>query len=70
MLKKALLILLISFSAVTVYAQTAEEVYNKYLDFNLERLQGETDKALTLGRILSPMPISLRPMHATIFIML
>jgi hypothetical protein len=35
MLKKALLILLISFSAVTVYAQTAEEVYNKYLDFNL-----------------------------------
>lgn len=54
MLKKALFLLFISFSVVTAYAQTAEEVYNKYLDFNLERLQGETDKALTLGEDIIP----------------
>lgn len=54
MLKKALLILFISFSAMAVYAQTADEVYNQYLDFNLARLQGETDKALTLGQDIIP----------------
>jgi tetratricopeptide (TPR) repeat protein len=54
MLKKALLIVFISFSAVVTYAQTAEEVYNQYLDFNLARLQGETDKALTLGQDIIP----------------
>ena len=54
MLKKALLILLISFSAVAVHAQTADDVYNQYLDFNLARLQGEKDKALTLGQDIIP----------------
>lgn len=54
MLKKALLALFISFSAIATYAQTAEEVYNQYLDFNLARLQGETDKALTQGQDIIP----------------
>jgi tetratricopeptide (TPR) repeat protein len=54
MLKKALLIVFITFSAVVTYAQTADEVYNQYLDFNLARLQGETDKALTLGQDIIP----------------
>lgn len=31
-------------------AQTAEDTYNKYLDFNLARLQGEQDKAMDLSR--------------------
>jgi tetratricopeptide (TPR) repeat protein len=54
MLKKALLILFISFSAVAAHAQTADEVYNQYLDFNLARLQGEADKALNLGQDIIP----------------
>ncbi|WEA03059.1 hypothetical protein [Mucilaginibacter sp. SJ] len=37
--------------AVTLtQAQTAEDAYNKYLDFNLARLQGEQDKAMELSR--------------------
>jgi tetratricopeptide (TPR) repeat protein len=31
-------------------AQTAETIYNKYTDFNLSRLQGETGKSLTMGQ--------------------
>jgi tetratricopeptide (TPR) repeat protein len=54
MLKKALFLLSIIFATVTTHAQTADEVYNQYLDFNLARLQGETDKALTLGQDLIP----------------
>ena len=54
MLKKTLLLLSIIFAAVTTQAQTADEVYNQYLDFNLARLQGETDKALTLGQDIIP----------------
>jgi tetratricopeptide (TPR) repeat protein len=54
MLKKALVLLSIVFATVTTQAQTADEVYNQYLDFNLARLQGETDKALTLGQDLIP----------------
>jgi tetratricopeptide (TPR) repeat protein len=52
MLKKALFLLFIVFATVTAHAQTEDEVYNQYLDFNLARLQGETDKALTLGQDL------------------
>jgi tetratricopeptide (TPR) repeat protein len=54
MLKKALLILFLSFSSAATYAQTADDVYNQYLDFNLARLQGEADKALTLGQDIIP----------------
>lgn len=44
--------LLLTFCRVS--AQTADEVYNQYLDFNLARLQGEKDKALSLGEDLLP----------------
>ncbi|QHS54165.1 hypothetical protein GWR56_00845 [Mucilaginibacter sp. 14171R-50] len=54
MLKRSLIILSIVFAAFTSRAQTADDVYNQYLDFNLARLQGETDKALTLGQDLIP----------------
>ncbi|MBB5395935.1 lipopolysaccharide assembly protein LapB [Mucilaginibacter sp. AK015] len=54
MLKRSLIILSIAFAAFTSRAQTADDVYNQYLDFNLARLQGETDKALTLGQDLIP----------------
>jgi tetratricopeptide (TPR) repeat protein len=36
-------------STVLVNAQTDEGTYNKYTDFNMARLQGETDKAYSLG---------------------
>jgi tetratricopeptide (TPR) repeat protein len=54
MLKKAFLLLSILFASVAVKAQTADEVYNQYLDFNLARLQGETNRALELGEQILP----------------
>ena len=54
MLKRAILILLTVFIALSTYAQTADDIYNKYLDFNLARLQGETGKALDLGQDIIP----------------
>jgi tetratricopeptide (TPR) repeat protein len=54
MLKKAILLLVIAFAATTTKAQTADEVYNSYLDFNLARLEGRTENALELGEQLMP----------------
>src|SRR6478609_9078497 len=54
MLKKAVILLAIIFSAAFAKAQTEDEVYNKYLDFNLARLQGETDKAMDIGQDILP----------------
>jgi tetratricopeptide (TPR) repeat protein len=54
MLKKAILLLVIAFAATTTKAQTADEVYNSYLDFNLARLEGRTENALELGEQLLP----------------
>jgi tetratricopeptide (TPR) repeat protein len=54
MLKKAILLLVIAFMATTTKAQTADEVYNSYLDFNLARLEGRTENALELGEQLIP----------------
>jgi len=50
MLRKFLLAVILCSSALLTHAQTADEVYNKYLDFNLARLQAETDKAMDLGQ--------------------
>ena len=49
-----LIVLFLLLARLTVHAQTAEEVYNAYLDFNLSRLQGETQKALEQGENLLP----------------
>lgn len=52
MLKKIFILIVIVFAGFSAKAQTADEVYNQYLDFNLARLQGEKDKASDLGEKL------------------
>lgn len=42
-----LLICLLAFSSA--FAQTEDQVYNKYLDFNLARLEGRNDDAFSIG---------------------
>jgi len=54
MLKKTFLLYLIIFAGLRANAQSADSVYNKYLDFNLARLQGEQDKVLELGEAIIP----------------
>ncbi|MDB5132894.1 MAG: hypothetical protein JWR02_2643 [Mucilaginibacter sp.] len=54
MLRKIFLLVFIIFMGVAAKAQTADEVYNQYLDFNLARFQGEQDKILGLGEKLLP----------------
>jgi len=69
MLKKIFLLVFILASGTTVHAQTADEVYNKYVDFNLAMLQNEHDKALTLANTYCPTLLSCLKKHAPIFIM-
>jgi tetratricopeptide (TPR) repeat protein len=54
MLKRTLLFLLLLFIGYFSHAQSADSVYNQYLDFNLARFQGEQDKVLTLGEAILP----------------
>ncbi|MBK0380755.1 tetratricopeptide repeat protein [Mucilaginibacter segetis] len=54
MLKRLYLLLIAVFILSAAKAQTADDVYNKYLDFNLARLQGETSKAMDLGQEIAP----------------
>jgi tetratricopeptide (TPR) repeat protein len=54
MLKRTTLLLFIVLSFKTGYAQSADSVYSRYLDFNLARLQGETDKVAALGQTILP----------------
>lgn len=54
MLKKVLLIAVICTLRAVTYAQTADEVYDKYIDFNLALLQSEHDRAMTLGEQILP----------------
>ncbi|MDR6945000.1 tetratricopeptide (TPR) repeat protein [Mucilaginibacter pocheonensis] len=61
MVKKAFLIVFILATSVLTYAQTADEVYNKYADFNLAMLQNEHDKALDLGEQILPDSVKLPP---------
>jgi tetratricopeptide (TPR) repeat protein len=49
MLKSLLLLLLLCNITVRVMAQTEEDTYNKYTDFNMAKLEGQTDKAFKLG---------------------
>jgi tetratricopeptide (TPR) repeat protein len=50
MFRKILVSIILLIAVTSAYAQTAEDTYNKYLDFNLARLQGEQDKAMELSR--------------------
>jgi tetratricopeptide (TPR) repeat protein len=54
MLKKTFLLNLIFFISLGAHSQSADVVYNKYLDFNLARLQGEKDTVLKLGEEIIP----------------
>ncbi|MEO7214069.1 hypothetical protein [Mucilaginibacter sp.] len=61
MFKKASLVLFAVFSLFTAKAQTVEEVYNRYLDFNLTRLEGPASKTLEAGEALLPDTAKLTP---------
>jgi tetratricopeptide (TPR) repeat protein len=50
---RMLAILLFLIPGIT-HAQSADSVYNQYLDFNLARFQGEQDKVMDLGEKLIP----------------
>ena len=67
MVKKSLLLFFALFTFATANAQTEDEVYNQYLDFNLARLQGETEKAMTLGQDILPNVAKLKPKAQTSF---
>ena len=55
MYKKGILIAILFCMSLSVLAQSdASAVYDKYLDFNLARLQSENDKALELGESIIP----------------
>lgn len=54
MIKKSFLLLLAVFAMASAKAQTAEEVYNHYLDFNLARVDGVQGNAIQLGENLIP----------------
>jgi len=55
MLKTTLVFIFSAFIGLAVQAQSADSVYNRYLDFNLARFQGEQDKVLDLGEQLIPV---------------
>ena len=55
MLKKVILTLVAVFTGLPVFAQSADSVYNKYVDFNLARFQGDQDKIMELGENLIPV---------------
>ncbi|MBD1392419.1 hypothetical protein [Mucilaginibacter glaciei] len=54
MFKKIFFIVAVAIASVNAKAQTADEVYNSYLDFNLARLEGRTGEALELGEQIMP----------------
>ncbi|ASU35757.1 tetratricopeptide repeat protein [Mucilaginibacter xinganensis] len=54
MLKNILLLVFIVLGNSAVRAQSADSVYNQYLDFNLARFQGENEKLVSLGENLLP----------------
>jgi tetratricopeptide (TPR) repeat protein len=55
MLKKACLAIISVFFLLSAKAQSADSVYNQYLNFNLARFQGQQDQALVLGENLIPL---------------
>jgi tetratricopeptide (TPR) repeat protein len=59
--KKVLLLLIAVFALFKAKAQTVEEVYNHYLDFNLTRLEGPASKILEAGEALLPDTAKLTP---------
>jgi tetratricopeptide (TPR) repeat protein len=54
MLKRTVLLVFMFFIGLALYAQSADSVYNQYVDFNLARLQGIQDKVSELGESILP----------------
>jgi len=54
MLKKIFLLFIILSTGIAARAQVIDSVYDRYLDFNLARFQGESDKLLQLGEAVLP----------------
>jgi len=55
MLKKAVITIVSVLILLAAKGQSADSVYNQYLDFNLARFQGQQDKAFVLGENLIPL---------------
>jgi tetratricopeptide (TPR) repeat protein len=56
MVRKTIVLIFAAFIGFSAYGQSksADSVYNKYLDFNLARFQGEHDKVMELGEEILP----------------
>jgi tetratricopeptide (TPR) repeat protein len=67
MLKKTIFILFILIAGRRVYAQTADEVYDRYVDFNEAFLNANMEKAMTLGEQILPDTAKLKPNTRTSF---
>jgi tetratricopeptide (TPR) repeat protein len=52
--KKMIFLFIILCFTLSAKAQTADEVYNQYLDFNLKRFEGSSTDALKLGEVILP----------------
>jgi tetratricopeptide (TPR) repeat protein len=48
------ILLIFLLTGVAAKAQSADSVYNQYLDFNLARFQGEQDRVMELGEKIIP----------------
>ena len=67
MFKKIIFILFILIAGRTTYAQTADEVYDRYVDFNEAFLNANMEKAMTLGEQILPDTAKLKPGIRTSF---
>ena len=67
MLKKMVLCLSLFSITTLTHAQTADKVYDQYLDFNLARFNNEFSKALLIGESLLPNAYKLPAKAKTIF---
>jgi tetratricopeptide (TPR) repeat protein len=54
MIRKIFLLVLIAGISALAHAQTADEVYNTYIDFNEARLNADADRAMTLADKILP----------------
>ncbi|MEZ2336150.1 hypothetical protein AB6735_10970 [Mucilaginibacter sp. RCC_168] len=67
MLKKTLFIVIIVIAGKMANAQTADEVYDRYVDFNEAFLNANMEKAMTLGEQILPDTAKLKPGIRTSF---
>src|SRR4051812_23452182 len=61
MIRKVLVLALLLFSAAITQAQTAEQVYDSYLDFNEARMNGNAAREMTLAEKILPDTAKLAP---------